>query len=300
MSRVAILDSIGDDRPHPKYKEILSHVTFDGYTPPALRGRPLHGHGGWCAWDWTSQSLNPSSVGLGRIFDENGSGNLNVWPDIFAWLRDNGPWDYVSNSWGSNAPFNEAWLATFIAAVGDATIVFAASNSGRGTYAYPQRQLMDNQQVIIVGAIDSKGVRPEWSSTGQPGEQYVDVAYLGAGMSLDYRTGEVVSWAGTSKADPNCGGDLDAKGVTWREADKYFRDTAVRDDNYNGKPDGVEADYEAVILSGGFHPDVGRGCCESGRQENMRKTGLGLGVAMSGFSVRVEPAIQYLDFERLP
>ena len=88
--------------------------------------------------------------------------------------------------------------------------------------------------------------------------------------------------------------------MTGSVVDAYWRDTVLRDDNDNGIPDGIHPDHAQTVQEGGFHPDVGIGIGEIGRQENMQESGLGLGVAVgSSLRVQLQPRCEYHDFDRI-
>jgi len=299
--RVAIVDSHGEEPLHPHYREVLSHVTFHGATPDSLRGTPVHGHGTWCGSDFFTQSRKPVECLFIRVFDRNGRGSGDTQKFTNDRLKEFNP-HRINNSWGAPAPYPQNWMDAYFDAIGDATVVFAAGNDGRNDQSYPQFQLVDNPQIKIIAAIDYRGVRASFSSTGRPGERYADVAYLGEGsMSLDGRNGKVVTWNGTSSASPHGGGDLWANDIDWTQADAYWRNLALQDLNENGIPDGIHPDFAQLIREGGFHPDIGIGIGEIGRQSNLIKTGLSFGTVLAGGAdapmLQMIPAAQYLDFD---
>lgn len=296
--RVAIVDSQGQEPLHELYTSTLSHVTFDGVTPFSLRGTPVHGHGSWCGWDFFSQSRKPVECLFIRIFDQNGrsvAGSMEYARDA---LKDFKP-HRINKSWGSDQAYTQRQLEGLIESWGSALVVFAAGNEGRDDQSYPQKQLVGHPQVKIIAACDIHGVRAVFSSTGDPGKQYADISYLGVdSLSMNGADGRVVGWNGTSSSSPHAGGDFWAKGLTAAEVDPYLRKLVLRDDNENGIPDGIHPDFEGLIRRGEFHPDMGIGIGEIGRQENMRETGLGLGVGIaSDSSIRLVPASMYHDFD---
>ena len=295
--RIAIVDSYGPQALHPRYRQMLAHVTFRGVEPPALRGRPVHGHASWCAWNLFSQARNPAECLFVRIFDEQGRGVAGTDPFVLDALRDFQP-TRVSNSWGGGDAWTPAQIDDYMDAIGDATVTFAAGNEYRNGTSNPQKQLVGNRQIFIVGAIDRNGYRAKFSSTSEDNKsRYADIMYLGEGsMSLDGQSGQVVTWDGTSSSCPAAAGDLWARGLTWREADAYWRALVLEDANANGGPDGIHGEFRDLIRRGGFHPDVGRGVGEAGRQRNMKETGLGLGV-VNAAGVRMVARSQFLDFD---
>ncbi len=300
MKKVCILDSWGEERLHGAYTDLLGHVEFVGYTPPQLRGVPLHGHGSWCAWDWASQKIEPVMLFMNRIFNTQGSGESGVWDYAFAAMRDHGPFDFVSCSWSAQHPFSQLWREQFLEACGGATIVMSTGNAGYGQISFPQYNFRFEPQVKIIGSCDKEGRRSYFSETAGDDDKYADVLYLGEGLSLDGRTAEVLRWRGTSKSDPNGGGDLWARGLDWLTADAYWRKRVLEDNNANGIPDGIHPDFADLIEGGGFHPDVGIGVAESGRQFNMRESGLGLNISLPGRAgIVLNMPCLYHDMDRL-
>lgn len=295
--KVAIVDSYGPAKLHPRYTELLKHVTFHGYEPASVAGTPCHGHGSWCAWNFLAQLSNPCECLFIRIFDRDAAAIGGADEYINKALADFAP-DYINNSWGGGGPWTPREIDGYLEAIGEATVVFAAGNERRGNTSNPQRQLVGRPQVVIVGAVDSKGVRAPFSSTSANGkDRYADCMMLGVGSkSLDGASGEVVTWDGTSSASPSLGGDLAARNLTWREADAYFRATVLADEDADGIPDGINKKYRDLIAGGGWHPDVGIGVVEIGRQKNLRRTGLHFsGTTIAG--VAVPTRSQFLDFD---
>jgi hypothetical protein len=291
--KVAIVDSHGFEAIHPLYKETLSHCTFHGITPPNLRGEPLHGHGGWCAWDWASQSTQPLEILFIRVFNQDGVKQASEDFEFKA-LKDFKP-DYINYSSGATRGnrFQEAslkifygpeWQEPWFDSIGDALVVMSAGNSSRYQYSYPQKLLVAQPQVKIIAACKADGYVAPFSSTDTWNERYVDSAYLGQNCkSLDARTGKVVTWNGTSSSCPHAGGDLCAKRIVdGAGADEYWTELGGKGGEYNA--------------------EVGLGVCEGGRQANMIRTGLGLGAIRTrghGIMSRFEDQPMYHDFERL-
>lgn len=291
--RIAVVDSHGDEPIHSIFKEALPHVTFAGATPSSLRSEPLHGHGGWCAWDWCSQTLKPMEVMLIRVFNRHG---VKYAPDAFEFevLKDFKP-HYVNYSSGATRGnkfqeeqlkhfYDERWQNAFFDAIGDAVCFFAAGNSSRYEYSYPQKLLVGHPQVKIVAACRADGYVADFSSTDTWNSRYVDSAYLGQNCrSLDARTGKVVTWNGTSSACPHAGGDICAKRIKDGESvDAYWSELGGKGGVYNA--------------------EVGLGVCEGGRQANMELTGLGLGVIRTTTNsslMSIEDQPMYHDFQPL-
>lgn len=290
--RVAVVDSHGEEAIHPRFKEALSHATFHGVTPPSLRDVPLHGHGGWCAWDWASQSTQPIELLFVRVFDNNGRKNASEEFEFRA-IADFKP-HYINYSSGATrgSAYQESYLRNYygprwqdkwLESIGDALAFFSAGNSSRYEYSYPQKLLVAHPQAKIIAACQPDGHVASFSSTDTWDERYVDSAYLGVGSkSLDARTGKVVTWQGTSSSCPHAGGDICAKRFsTGKEVDEYWT-------SLGGK--------------GYYNAEVGLGVCEGGRQDNMKETGLGLGTKIMhgpGLHIAVEDQPAFHDFERI-
>ena len=312
MKKVAIVDSRGSQEIHEEYKDRLSHVTFHGVSPTGYANRPIHGHGGWCGWDWLAQETDQIECLFVQIFDENGVGGIVTdewWMDA---LKDFGlkPGDGMNASWGAHptdaydenilkAMYNQMWIDELQAALNGATCYFAAGNDGKVEQNYPQKVLVGIDNIHIVAAVNEKGVRSSFSSTAAVGERYPDFAFFGeGGLSLDADTGQVLSWSGTSKASPNAGGAFSSNDVFGSDVKEYARQHTLGDDDNDGIPNGINAGDKDLIESGGFHHEVGVGVCEGIRQRRMRITGQGLGVYDArGRSLQMKPS--YLDFERI-
>lgn len=288
--RVAVVDSHGTEPIHPAFKEALSHVNFHGATPRNLIGVPLHGHGGWCAWDWASQSKQPLELMFVRVFDDKG---VRRGKDSFEFgaIKEFKP-HYINYSSGATRGsrsqerflrlhYGKRWQDKWLEATGDALVFMSAGNSSRYQYSYPQKPLVGHPRVKIIAACQPDGHVATFSSTDRWNKRYVDSAYLGVDCkSLDARTGNVVTWQGTSSSCPHAGGDICARRMsTGDEVDEHWK-------RIGGK------DY--------YNAEVGLGVCEGGRQENMRKTGLGLGsLRMSGSGLHFKTQPMFHDFKPL-
>lgn len=284
--RVAIVDSHGAEPIHPAFTEALPHVNFHGITPYNLEGVPLHGHGGWCAWDWASQSKQPLELLFLRVFNHKGQ-RRGKDPFEFQALKDFKP-HYINYSSGATRGnrsqerllrlyYGKRWRLKWEEAIGDALVFMSAGNSSRYQYSYPQKLLVGHPQVKIIAACKPDGHVADFSSTDRWKKRYVDCAYLGVDCkSLDARTGKVVTWQGTSSSCPHAGGDICARRFsTGAEVDEYWS-------NLGGK--------------GTYNAEVGLGVCEDGRQQNMRRTGLGLGkLRMRGAELDLQPMFHDFD-----
>lgn len=302
MKRVVIVDTWGEQALHPEYRSRLPHVTFVGHSPRGWGSQPAHGHGGWCAWDWLSQETEPVECHLVQMFGPGGEGTIDDgwWMDVLAGLA-LGPEDGVNCSWGggSASHYDKRWLAAFRRAIGGATCYFAAGNDGREEQEYPQRALMGSENVIIVAAIDRTGKRAEFSSSAGPGGRYPDLAMLGVGaMSLDAGTGLVVAWQGTSAASPRAGGAFSALGLSGPAVRRFALAHVTGDDDADGAPNGISADWVQRIKAGEYNHEVGIGVCEALRQGHLHANGRGLGV-YDGRGKSMQMAPMYHDFERI-
>jgi len=308
--RIAIVDSIGPQALHSKYRELLSFCEFSGTEPPNLRGEPIHPHGGMVAWCALSQeSTRKKLVRFIRQFDRNGSadGSNDAW--VRDALREFRPHRSL-NSWGAygggglDEYYNQRWIDLWMEANGDADQFFAAGNEGRLAENYPQRGLVGKPTGHIVAACDARGVPAAFSSTGAKGERYPDCTYLGVScLVVDPITGKVTAVDGTSFAAPNCGGDASARGLSGEKFKAYQRAFVLTDIEGDGVPNGVHPDLAPIIRAGGYHAQIGVGICEESRQQNMRTDGLPLGVTASrrvhqilGDIIEVRAA--YHDFQR--
>jgi subtilisin family serine protease len=287
LKRVVIIDTWGVQPLNETFMAALPHVTFRGHSPAEWQNQPAHPHGGWCAWDWLAQESDPVEGHLIQFLGPDGNGGrarLDDW--LFGTLTDLKlrVGDGVNCSWGSDGPgrFDPRWADRFAAAAGGATIFWAAGNSGRGARSWPQVHTRKFPGHYVVGAIDRRGFRAEFSSAVDT-EEYVHMAGLGVGgMSLDPITGKITPWTGTSKSSPGVGGSMSSLGVYGRDVLPFARAYACADDDGDGVPNGIHASWRDRVAAGELHPEVGGGVVEGLRQQRLRDTGRALGSWVAG------------------
>jgi len=305
MNELVVLDSHGSEDVHGRYKDLLAHCTFEGITPKKLKGYALHGHGGWCAWSWLAQQMEPWRCIFLRMFDDRGRGQLTP-SEIIQLYRDLGPRSpgvkrHHNWSWGGAIDtFSDNWIRHMTEILDGDLITIAAGNSGSGKDSHPARDMSELPNVIVVGAVDDAYRRTSWSQTGEPGgEPYVTTAFLGIGLSLSALTGKVVSWQGTSLASPNCGGALSSNQITGAQATSFLRAYSLADHDDDGIPNGISEVWVPRIMAGKYHHEVGVGVAEGLRQAAMKKTGRDLRATVGSgkMSLGIEPT--YHDFERI-
>jgi len=286
VKRVVIIDTWGVQPLHETFMAALPHVTFRGHSPVEWQNQPAHPHGGWCAWHWLAQESDPVECHLVQFLGPDGNGGrqrLDDW--LFGTLAelDLKSTDGINCSWGSDGPgrFTAHWAGKFSEAIAFATVYWAAGNAGRNTRSWPQVHARESWGQYVVGAIDRRGYRAEFSSAVDA--PYVHMAGLGdGGMALDPITGKIVPWRGTSQASPNVGGAMSSVGVSGRDVLPFARAYACADDDGDGTPNGIHTSWRDRVAGGDLHPEVGAGVVEGLRQQRLRITGRALGSWAAG------------------
>lgn len=252
--KVAIIDT-GIDYAHsdlsPNYK--------GGYNFVARTADPLddHGHGthvagiiGAAANGSGVEGVAPkASLYALKVLDKNGSGTYSNVIKALQWAVSH-KMQLASMSLGSatnSKALHEACTAAYKAGV---LLVAAAGNSGtpdgrRTTIEYPAAF----GAVIAVGAVDSRSVRPYWSSTGAK----LELAAPGVEISSDRLGGGLTVMSGTSMACPHVSGVaalIMASGVTAPAAVRRRLNSAAGDLGVTGRDSlygyGLADAYEAV------------------------------------------------------
>jgi hypothetical protein len=202
-----------------------------------------------------------------------------------------------------NNLYNDAWCNKLIEILDeiDCDMFFAAGNAGNLTTSFPQVKLnRKSDRIHIIGSCDIYGVPSKFSSCADLSfGKYVDCLYLGElSASLHPVTGNTTIWNGTSSATPHALGDARAKNLTGKALKDYWRKLVLTDATGDGLPDGVNADFAETIRLGNWLPKIGVGVCEMSRQENMKKSGLGLLTGVPRAEIASLQA-EYQDFDKI-
>lgn len=237
--RVAIIDS-GIDYHHPD----LAPNYAGGYNYIAKNNDPLddNGHGTHVAGTIAAAANGSGIEGAApavklyalKVLNRNGDGTYSNVISALQWCAMNNM-QIASMSLGASAnsyALRQACTAAYKAGV---LLVAAAGNSGSvggvdTTVEYPAAF----SEVIAVGAVDSKLVRPSWSSTGAK----VELAAPGVEITSDKLGGGYVKMSGTSMACPHVTGVaalVYASGLTKPALVRQRLDATARDLGVSGR-----------------------------------------------------------------